>query len=169
MPDTPILTEVESAMKTLIESMTIDSGDYHFDWESVNELDMAKRELDDGRNAACIIELDPEETNLDDPEGVHAQAYANEVTFKITCWTKFYKETDNPIFSNNAELNKALDDLKKIFGINYTVSGTCDMILYRSSNRVRRLVQDMMIPTKLETYWLVKYTQDRYDPSQLDP
>jgi len=66
-------------------------------------------------------------------------------------------------------MNKALDDLKQLFGINYNLTGVCDTIMYRRSVRVEKPNGDILIPAEMETFWRVQYTQSRTDPTVPDP
>lgn len=162
MPD-PILTQAEENMAILVEGMTIADG-YNYDWGTVNQPDLAKCTF-----PCAVIEMDPEETNLDEPTGVHAGAYLNEVAIKIRAVGKLDTEHTNPVFENNKTLNKALDDLKKVFGTNYSLNGTVDTIMYRRSLRITKQAGDIFIPSELESHWIVRYTQDRQNVTQPDP
>lgn len=159
----PIITRAELQMKTDIEGLLQDNG-YFFDWGTVNQQDIAKV------NFPCaMIWLDPDETNLDEAGGSWAQAYLNEVSFRIRVVGRMDEETSNPVFDNNVNLTKALHDLKKIFGTDYSLGGLVDSIMYLSSVRVFKRNNDIIIPSELETYWKVRYTQDRQTPTVIDP
>ena len=155
---TPILTDIESRMAGLIGDMSIGDG-YNFDWGSVNELDKSKWSY-----PAARIRLESEE-NQDDLEGAWARAYLQEAIYVIEVQTMLYEEAPQPTWVIDAELNKALDDLKRLFGINYSVSGKCDVIMYVNMTREMFVHGDMMVPKRMFTRWRVRYTQDRQDPS----
>jgi hypothetical protein len=162
MPD-PILTQIETNTAALIAAMTT-AGGYNYNWETVNEEDLAKGEFP----RACIY-LEPEETNIDDANGISGNAYTNEAFFRIRVAGRLAEEKSTPMFEINKILNKALDDLKKLFGTNYSLGGVCDWIWYKSSTRLPMKSGDIFIPKELDTFWLVRYTQDRQNPTQPDP
>ena len=155
----PILSRIEAAMVTLIEAMT-QAGGYYYDWGDCNERDMAQK---DAYPNAEIYVLD--EDNDDDIDGDHANAYENRAMFEIHVHGKLSSVNDNPEFSINDLHNKALDDLKKLFGTNYTVSDTCNTILYRNSRREGGGAGDVHVPGKLISTWEVSYAQDRQSPA----
>ncbi len=68
------------------------------------------------------------------------------------------------MYKINAELNWALNDLKKLFGTYYTVSDACETIMYQGMTRVTDKNNDAMRPKYMDTRWLVRYTEDRLDP-----
>lgn len=157
MPGTPILTQIEEKMKTMIGSM--EKGSYHFSWDqNINEVDLAKSSFP---TAAIYVE---DENNLDDPDGPDSNAYFQEVNFRIEVYARLEEEMSNPRWEINKALNKCLDDLKKVFGSNYNMDGVCDKIMYQGSNREYINNNDVFIPAKLITRWLVEYEQDRDNP-----
>jgi hypothetical protein len=160
MPGTPILTNIESNIKSLIESILSKNG-YHYDWSSVNEEDLAKAIF-----PCAMVYLDPEETNLDNEQagGAHAGTYLNRVNFRIHVVGKLDLETKNPNFEANAVLTKALDDLKKLFGINYSINDYADSFMYVRSERIRKQNGDIFIPCELDTFWVCQYMQLRNSP-----
>jgi hypothetical protein len=164
MTTTPILTNVESTMVTLIEGMTI-AGGYHYDWATCNQPDMALQEFPN-----ALVELEPTENCLDEPLGADALSYIQEVSFKITARVKVPTEASVPNWAINNYLNEALDDLKRCFGRRDNLQIITDtgafIILYRSSQRIIERAGDRFIPCKLETSWTVRYTQSREEPSQ---
>lgn len=160
MAGTPILTLAEAAMKSLVEGMTTDGG-YNYNWGTVNEYDMALCTF-----PSATIELEPEELNIDEPNGAWAGAYYNEDTFRIIVRGKLSDEHTDPNFQADDLLNKALDDLKQVFGIDYHLSGTVNVIMYRGCTRIIERSGDRFIPKRLETRWIVRYLQDRQNPTQ---
>jgi hypothetical protein len=149
-------------MVTLIDTMTIANG-YYYDWAACNQPDMA---LEEYPNA--IIELEPNEVCLDEPLGADALSYLQEVYFKITARLKIPTEESIPNWAVNNYFNQALDDLKRCFGLRANLRSLTDsgafIILYKSSQRVIERSGDRFIPGRLETSWLVRYTQDRETP-----
>jgi len=159
-----ILTTIEAAMKTLIDGMTVVGG-YNFDWGDSNQPDEALVDANDVFPMALI--LIENETNTDLTGGVWASAYQNEVTFKIIVKDKLDAVQSVPNFAINDIHNKCLDDLKKLFGVNYNIGNTCGVIMYVGSERIIDEENgDVFRPGHLETEWLVRYAQDRTDPTQ---
>jgi len=156
MPGTPFLTLIEEKMYELIAGMSI--GDYHFDWGTVNQEDYAKAVF-----PSALIYYEPEES-LDEPDGAWGQAYFNQVIFRVEVVAKLEEEYENPVFEINKELNKALDDLKKLFGKNWSLDGATDTIMYGGSERKEEALGDIFIPKRLITRWLCRYEQDRTSP-----
>lgn len=154
----PILTDIEEQMASMIAAMRKGDG-YHYDWGSVNVSDKSLWTY-----PAALIYIDSED-NLDDNEGAWAQSYLQSCLFTIEVQTRLVEEYAQPLFEINKELNYALDDLKRLFGTNYSISGKCDLIMYRGMRRERISIGDMFIPKRMFTQWAVQYTQDRQDPS----
>lgn len=157
-PGTPILTLMENNIATVTSGIRIVDG-FHFDWKTVNQEDLAKCTF-----PCSTIYLDPEEENLDDPDGASATAYTNSAKFRIHVVGKFEVEQNNPIFAANALLTKALDDLKKVFGINHHLNDTADFMMYKRSVRINKLNGDIMIPKEMDTFWETRYSQSRLLP-----
>jgi len=157
MAGTSKLQSIEDAMVTLIESMI--AGPYNYAWGSCNQRDMAKQLWP---NAVIYFE---NEENVDEEDGSWMQAYYNKVMFRIEVRTRLDAEYSNPVVEIRKELYKCLDDLKMVFGINWNISGTCDTIMYRGSEIIEEQANDIFIPSKLVTNWLVRYEQDRKDPT----
>jgi len=152
------LENIEGAIKTLIESMTI-AGTFNFDWGTSNQPDAA---LNDKFPNALILILSEEN---DDPlGGSHSQAYSNEVNFQIVVRGKMTAINTVPNFSMNTEHNKALVDLKTLFGKNQDINDTANSILYQSMTRNISGSGDMFRPGDMITEWLVRYSQDRINP-----
>lgn len=156
-----ILTEIENGMATAIAGMT--EGAYNYNWysQSVNQPDMAKVVFP----MAEIMIVDEE--NQDEEDGPWSDAYMQHATYEIKVRARLDAETDVPNWEINAKLNDALDDLKKLFGTNYSVSGYCDLIMYRGMTRELERSGDIFVPKSMTTRWLVKYSQDRKTPTQV--
>lgn len=153
----PILTRIEVGMQEAIEGMK--PSTYNFDWGSVNQPDMAKQDF-----PSALITIEEEE-NLDEEDGAWAGAYMNATMFLIVVRARLQEEHNIPMYEINKELNLALDDLKKLFGVNYSVAvGACDMIMYRGMSREIERSGDLFVPKRMLTRWRVTYTQDRTDP-----
>jgi len=155
----PILTQIEAAMKALIESTTV-AGGYNYEWGTVNQPDLARCTYP---TAEIILSS---EVNLDEVEGAHANAYMNEAEFLIrVTGENAAEDADSPVYAINAIHNLALDDLKKLFGTNYSLSDTADMIMYQGMQRVTSTAGDIFVPGHIETTWMVRYSQDRQTPT----
>lgn len=158
----PILTDIEAKMYTLISGMLTADG-YNFNWGNVNQPDMALQEQD--KPAALIYVID--EDNQDQTNGTWSSAYNNSVNFRIRTHSALAEVADVPLFEINAELNKQLDDLKKLFGTYYNLDGLCMSIMYRKMKRIIHENNDVHIPKSMDTFWLVRYSQDRTDPESV--
>ena len=159
----PILTRIETNIETLIKAMRVSDG-YNYDWLYANIPDMAKVQY-----PTALVTLNPDEVAGTDI-GAHAGCYTCVDTFLITVVGTLLAEKEIPTFEINKIWNKTLDDLKKLFGTNYslTVDGVCvcDTIQYISSRRVYKKNGDIFIPGHLESTWQVTYSQDRQQPTQ---
>jgi hypothetical protein len=153
----PILTSIETAMKTAIDAMTT-TGGYNYNWNNVHQPDIA---LATFPNSVIMIES---ERCVDESDGASGQLYTNEADFIIIVRGQITSVTDIPNYSVNSEHNKALDDLKKLFGTNFHITNTCDRIMYKSSEREIKNNGDVFIPGELLTKWTVYYRQDRLSP-----
>lgn len=158
---TPIITLIEQGMANAIADM--EEGPYNFNWtaQGVNQPDMAKASFP---TAEIMLQS---EDNLDEPDGPWADGYLQEATYVIRVRARLSEETDVPTWEINAELNKALDDLKKLFGTNYSVSGYCDLIMYTGMERIDEPGGDIFMPKAMLTRWRVRYSQDRRTPTQV--
>lgn len=156
---TPILTTIEAAAKTLIEGMTT-AGGYFYNWGDSNEPDHAKK--DAYPNAEISI---TDESNQDEADAAHSLAYANRATLEISVYSKLTTLDDNPDFKINENHNKALDDLKRLFGTEENVSGTCNLILYSGSTREQINTGSVIVTGRLITRWTVFYSQSRTTPT----
>jgi len=107
------------------------------------------------------------ENNVDDANGTWAQAYYNEVMFRIEVKAQLPSQYDNPVVEIRKELYKALDDLKMLFGVNWNMDSTADSIMYRSCQIVEERAGDILVPSKMVTTWMVRYEQDREIPTQV--
>lgn len=152
-----LLTAVEQGMTDAIEGMSIGGG-YNYDWGTCNEPDAAKQNF-----PSAEITLEKEKC-LDDEGGVWADSYMIESAFVIRVRASLSNETERPAYEINAELNKALSDLKKCFGTNYHVSDSCDLIMYQDATRIPDKTNDIFRPAYMDVRFLVRYTQDRQTP-----
>ena len=154
---TSLLTLQSNAIITLIDSMTT-TGGYNFNWSTVNQRNYA---LGTFPRAEVYY---PKEENLDTLSGIGSNDYTNAVNYEIHVAAKIPTSSTNPLFDVNAFYDLALDDLKMLFGLNPSVSGTCDSFLYRGYTREIKAI-DQFIPTKMITTWRAVYSQDRITPT----
>lgn len=153
-----MLNRIEDAMASFIRGMK--RGTYSFTWGTVNEPDQVKQRLP----SAEIRLID--ETSLDDPDGAWSQAYMQECTYEITVRVRLQKESNNPEYEADKDLNLALEDLKKVFGVNYMLgNSTCAQIMYQGMRRLTASTGDIIAPRYMVTTWRVTYTQDRLTPT----
>lgn len=158
MSGTSIIEAIENKMADLIEG--INAEPYNFVWGPSNTLDMAKASYP---SASIFLES---ENNVDDVAGTWSQAYFNEPTYRIEVKARLDAEYGDPVREIRALLYKALDDLKMLFGKNWSLEGACNTILYRGCEIIEEKSGDIFIPSKLITRWLVTYEQDRLNPTQ---
>lgn len=158
--DTPILTRIQDGMASKIGTISKSDG-YFCNWGSINEPDIAKQEF-----PSAEITFDNEDC-LDETDSAWSNAYNQEAHFIIRVRAALANEETTPFYKINEELNKALEDLKRCFGIHYTASeNACEIIMYQGAQRINDNSNDIFRPAYLDTRWLVKYTQVRTDPSR---
>lgn len=142
-------------MASKIEAMR--SGPYFFTWGTVNEEDRAKQVF-----PSAEIRL-IEELSMDDPDGAWSNAYMNEATYEIWIRAALETEASDSYYAINERLNRALSDLKKCFGVNYSLT-PCGLIMYRGMRRENERTADSLVPVRMITTWRVQYTQERLNP-----
>jgi len=151
-----VLSRIEGDMATKIEAMS--SGPYFYKWGSVNEEDRAKQIW-----PSAEIRL-IEEVNLDEEGGAWSNAYMNVATYEIWVRATLEQEVADNYYAINERLNRALHDLKKCFGINYSLA-PCGLIMYQGMRRESERTADSLMPVRMITSWRVQYTQERSDPT----
>jgi hypothetical protein len=158
---TSILFEAMDSMATLIAAMTT-TGGYNYNWGACNIEDLAVATV----FPHAVIKAVGEE-NLDDPNGAFACAYQNIVSFEIRVFQKAASESMNPLYSVREIFCLALDDLKKLFGTNYTLSDNVDCMIYVGSefDLLKSANDDMFVPYEMITRWRARYTQSRTSPA----
>lgn len=154
-----ILTKIEEAMAERIGALSTRDG-YYLDWGTINEPDIARQEF-----PSAEIMLDYED-NIDETNSSWSGAYNNEAHYIIRVRCSLANEEVTPIYEINKQLNLALSDLKRLFGIHFTVSDSCETIMYQGVQRQTDNSNDIFRPKYMDTKWLVKYTQVRIDPSK---
>ena len=157
-----ITDAIELKMADLIAGMKI-AGGYNFDWGIVNEQDEAI-----GAFPRCVIDptdtIADKETNQDSVAGIGSNDYTNEVFFTLLVKGELPVFNNNPLFAIRSILRQSLDDLKKLFGINYNVLGSCDNILYAGSQIETLVRNDVQRPAQLRVFLKTTYSQDRQSP-----
>jgi hypothetical protein len=158
-----ILDNIEIEIDHLISHMRI-AGGYNFDWTTSNEEDDAyagfPRAIIDPRDTMA-----DKETCMDISLGLGSQDYTNEVLFTILVTGDLPAFNNNPSFAIRSTMRKALDDLKKVFGVNNQLRGKCDNILYVSSQIEPTRKNDVLSAAQLRAVFKVIYSQDRQDPT----
>ena len=155
-----LLENALARMKTDIEAMTTVGG-YNHTWGTCNQPDEA---LVTVRQYALIEFMDEE--CLDDITTAHAQSYHNQANVRITVYPELTTETSIPNWSIESKILRCMDDLKEVFGNDYTLNGTIDYIQYRRTpNIYTHSSGDRFVPKKFETLWEVYYHQDRLTPT----
>lgn len=160
---TPIITAIETEMKTLIEGMSI-SGGYELDWAPINYEDRA---LEDHAtyDVFCTVNW-LREVNQDEPEGLHFQAYHNIAEYSIEVRCPLTTESTNPLFDARPMLQLALSDLKKLFGTYPSLNANhAFKTMYRSAEILDRgqIAGDRFTPYYLSVVFHSWYFQDRQD------
>jgi hypothetical protein len=153
-----ILTEIENGIEQEILSIRKSNG-YINNWGSVNEPDATKQVF-----PSAEIILMSEECQ-DEEDGVWAGGYNQHANYMIRVRAALDNEESIPLYSIQRSLNSALSDLKRKFGTKYTVSNYCDTIMYKGMTRITDNRNDVFRPKYMETLWLIKYTQDRKEPT----
>ena len=163
--DLPIVDRAETDLASLVPGMLTANG-FNFNWgQEFNRRDLAKV-----KTFPTILEMDwdPEETNLDDEEGAHAEAYSNLVVMKLRGVGKVTGRPTNPKDAIRQVLNKMLDDLKQLFGENYQLNDDTGIysIMYKNSIREDHGSGDIKKAYYLDTFWNVRYIQSRINPAE---
>jgi hypothetical protein len=154
---TALLQSIDDKIASLIQG--IRANPYNYQWGTSNQRDMAKASFP---SANIYLES---ETNVDENNGTWAQSYMNELTYRIEVKAQLSGEFTNPIQEIHKNLFKCLDDLKRLFGNKWNMESTCDTIMYKSMEIIEERSGDIFIPSKMITRWLVRYEQDRLDPT----
>lgn len=162
-PPTPILDRAEKAMASLVAGIVTSDG-YNFSWGIVNEQDESigdfPRAVIDPSDAVA-----DKETNQDSLSGTGSRDYTNEVIFTVLVKGELPDFSTNPLFEIRSTLRKALDDLKRLFGIHLNLDSNCDNIMYAGSQIESLVRNDVQRPAQLRTFWKVIYSQDRQTPT----
>ena len=140
------------------------SGGYQLDWAPINFEDRALEDQATYDVFACVYWL--RELNLDEPEGLHFQAYHNIAEDSIEVRCPITSESTNPLFDVRPRLQLALSDLKKLFGTYPELNGNnARKIMYRSAEPMDRGISsgDRFVPMYLDARFHVWYFQDRQD------
>jgi hypothetical protein len=153
-----LISLIENKIVDLIGSLTV-AGGFNYDWNGVIEGDIHTAVFP---SANLVLE---EEKNIDEPEGeeivgptgAFSEAYYNAIRFVI----KIGGTVGGNVTPDRHAFYKALDDFKKIFGINYTLDNSgASAILYRGFKMVNAG------GILMETTWLVRYYQNRKEPGE---
>jgi len=154
-----LLTTIEAQMKALVQAMRITNG-YNYDWGTANIEDAALATVFPSP-LIYLVDVD----NLDDVDsGAHSQSYHQMASFRIVVRGKVTTEPAIPKFAINPTHNDALDDLLKLFGTDYSINSSCDVIFFRRMERDNQTSGDVFAASDLITLWDVYYQQDRLNP-----
>ncbi|MDR0307629.1 MAG: hypothetical protein LBI42_12445 [Chitinispirillales bacterium] len=155
-----LIAKIESRILELIGNIN-EGGGYNYNWEKRAAVNMV---FSDGTMfPGAGIDL-VEEKNIDEaenenvagPTGANACAYYNVLDYCISIGGKY-----NGKSPERGQLFKALDDLKKVFGINYTLGDSgASIVMYRGFE----LVNDENGLLTIKSSWLVRYYQSRTEP-----
>ena len=165
---------IRDNVATLIGSMRYADG-YNLDWSPCNVIETPQRYvfLDESTQRYvyvphAIVTLGDEEC-VDDDNATWAGGYTNEVTMEIRVDAPQVLETLNPNFSIDDPIDYAIDDLKRLFGLNPSAnSAGCLPIMYKAARKAEMYqTGDIFLPKYIITEWLVRYVQDRASPSQV--
>ena len=158
-----ILDNIEIEIGCLIKGMR-KADYYNYDWSIVNEEDEAfgsfPRAIIDPRDT-----LADKEVSRDTLSGIGSRDYTNEVIFTILVSGELPAFNNNPAFARRSSFRKALDDLKKLFGVNNQLRGKCDNIMYVASQIEPVRKNDVLGAAQLRAMFKVVYSQDRQDPT----
>ena len=161
-----IVDNCEIAMTVMIAAMTVEAG-YNFNWSSVEN----EEDLSIGPNFPRNIinptdGLADNEKNNDEKDGKSSNDYTNDVLFVLLTAVQLDDPKTNPNFEIRSVCRHALDDLKRLFGSNFTLNNNCDYIMYQSSRIEYIKRNDPQRPAQLRSVWKISYSQDRNEPSQ---
>lgn len=153
------LERIEAAISSLIAGIRKTAG-YYFDWGSSNIVDMAQKTF-----PCADVSLITDE-GVVDINTANAWTYTIESRFKISVQYKNEVLSDSPQHAINKYQYRCIHDLKKLFGINYTLNGTVNGCEYNSTVREDLNTGNVAIPSTLVTEITVYYNQDRRYPTQ---
>jgi hypothetical protein len=161
----PIKSQIRSKIEENILAIAVVDG-FNFDWDS-NTRDLTQAQFPN-----FYVRM-INEVNLDFDSGeTNFQSYDNEVETQITIWTKNDDSGYDPQRISEDELDKAEDDLKRLFGDSgqqgSTLGGVgADMFYYMGSETDYFESNDIFVPSKRTLKFRLRYTQDRLDPEQI--
>ncbi|MDR2728510.1 MAG: hypothetical protein LBB56_05200 [Chitinispirillales bacterium] len=161
-----LISKMEEEIKELIGGIS-ENGGYSHDWNGRVDIDVFP--VDDTCPCAKVeltAEVNIDESEADSaagPTGAFAEAYYNALNYKISIKGTLPDRTD---------LLMALDDLKKVFGKNYTLGDSgASAIMYRGFKFVKKddkdnahLEDGALI---IESNWIVRYYQSRTEPDKV--
>jgi len=155
-----IIVKIEEKIVYLIKNISADWGDDSIDIDKFPpdriDLPCAKLEL------TAEVNIDESDDDAIGPTGAFAGAYYNALSYKIIMKGKL---------SDRKKHLEALDDLKKVFGVHYTLEDSgASAIMYRGFKFVKKdkdnehlEADDLM----MESTWIVRYYQSRTEPGEV--
>ena len=162
-----LIANIESTLKNLIENIG-PSGGYHYDWNNVSFGVVSPEETAFSAApafpSAHIVLI--EEKNIDEPDtenaagpsGAFSGAYYNVMTYMISIGGN--SSVSPP--DRRAGLLNALDDLKKLFGVNYTLKNSgASAVMYKGFEFANGA------SLTIDSYWTIRYYQSRTEPDKV--
>lgn len=157
----PIITLIEQQIQALIEAMSVENG-YQLNWAPINFEDRALEDNVNYNVFSCVYW--DGEVNLDEPDGLHSQAYHNVDEYLIEVRCPVTSESTNPNFDIRPRLQLALSDLKNLFGEYPSLNGdNAAKTMYRSARILNKgkAAGDRFTPLYLDVRIQVWYFQLR--------
>lgn len=162
LSDIPIEQRIYDGICEAINDMAAADG-YLQDWSDLTNIrDEAQI---DAYPAAVKVECKAED-NEDDNGGADYETYNNIMTVTIKTVDRLSSEPTNPIDAANVLTSRMLHDLKRLFGINYSINAGCDaeFIQYVGSEVEETVTKDVFQAVNLISTWKVRYRQRRTNP-----
>ena len=155
----PVQWACEKAIETLIKAISV-SDNYWYNWHTTNQDNEALCTF-----PCAMIDISSEES-IDGDYDVNAhQSYSCRLPFTLKVVGKMPEISNTAQYDIKKILWRCLDDLKKCFGNNPTLTSRGGLILYRGSDIVTSKSNGVIIPSSIQTRWIIDFKQDRTEPS----
>lgn len=143
------LTDIAAEIKTILQGITKTNG-YSYDWGSVNQPDQALVTY-----PCADITYSEEKPDTSIPA---AYGY-DECTFKVKIKCALSTTTDVPIHAIDAEYDKIMSDVKKVFRANYGYLALSKnaVIAYQGFTKDISKSGDVFVPGDVIATFTVKY------------
>lgn len=162
---TPLPTAIRNQIISMINGID-GTGDYYFDWAGVSPsmFDLNKITA----YPTATVETG-NENNLDDFNTMNGGLYWNEIDVRIHAFVQVDESalaiTENPIDHIDNEIDKAVEDLKRVFGNSQNLGGTCQNSMYNGYEKY--YTEDFNRPAYFIFKLKVQYRQIRTNPEDL--